>query len=372
MKKVIFCQTPFQIIVALFVNRQIKKKNDQIDVVITNTFSGYEKFAERIKEKKIFHNVIIANAKDIIKSKTKKENISKMFYIFNLKKMMKHVFNQKVALYDEMYCWNYDAFTASFRCYLAKCKHAAKLFIYDEGYITYMPIDEVIPKRGFIKLIEKKNKITGLPKIVRENKDGMLLFEPDFLIYKPSCPIYQISRKVDNDFCKMIDYIFDASAVLKNYDRKYIIFEEAMLANCDDVDDFSLYKEIIEKLGPENVIVKLHPRTKEDRFSKLGVKVLGSDGVPWEAIMLAGQFNDKVLITIGSGSITNCLMIFGGNVESYMLFKIVKPNLPHFQGHYDELWNKIAKSSEKGGLHIPKTMDEFYSLLLKKNRRKLK
>ena len=365
MKKVIFCQTPFQIIVGLYVRKQFVKENEIVDLVITNTFSGYDVFAQRIEEKKIFNNVIIADAKDIVKGDSKLKNLTRLFYIFNLKKMMKKVFKNKFDYYDEMYCWNYDVLTASFRSYHAVKKHPIKLFIYDEGYITYMPIDEVIPKQGFMKIIEKKNKLFGIPNITRENKDGLLLFEPDFLTFKPNCPVFKIDSKIGqtNDFCELIDYIFNASEIIKKYDKKYIIFEEAMLANCDNVDDFSIYKDIIEKVGSENVIVKLHPRTKNDRFSKLGVKVLGSDGIPWEAIMLAAQFKDKVLITIGSGSITNCRMLFGGNVESYMLFKIVKPDLPHFQGNYDELWNKIANSE---GLHIPNTIKEFNELLLKK------
>lgn len=365
MKKIIFCQTPFQIIVGLYIRKQFVKDTDVVDLVITNTFSGHEVFAKKIREKKIFNNVIVADAKDIVKSDSKSKNISRLFYIFNLKKMMKKVFNGSFNYYDEMYCWNYDVLTASFRSYHALGKHPIKLFIYDEGYITYMPIDEVIPKKGFMRIIELRNKLFGISKIVREYKDGLLLFEPDFLTFKPNCPVFRIDSKIGqtNSFRDLINYIFNASEIIKKYDKKYIIFEEAMLANCDNVDDFSIYKSIIEKVGSENVIVKLHPRTKKDRFSKLGVKVLGSDGIPWEAIMLSAKFDDKVLITIGSGSITNCRMLFGGNVESYMLFKIVKPDLPQFQGNYDQLWNNISNSE---GLYIPNTIEEFNKMLLKK------
>lgn len=363
MKKIIFCQTPFQIIVSLFIKEQIKNINDQVELVIVDTFNDYQIIAERIQKAKIFEQVHVVCAQELIKTKGLK-NIKKFFSIIFLKHTMKKIFGKEISLYDEMYYWNYDAFIASFRSYQEIKGKKIKNFIYDEGYISYMPIDEVIPKKNFLKLIEKINSIRGIKSVKRENTDGILLFEPEFIIKKPSYPVIRLNNTIDKQILKKyLAKIFEAESVIKKYDRKFILFEEAMLANQETVDDFSIFNNIVNFVGKDNVIIKLHPRTKKNRFRDLGVKILGSDGIPWEAVMLLGDFKDKVLITIGSGSITNCRLIFGGNITSYMLFRILNIDLPQFNERYIKFWNDIGNPQYGKGLTIPTDEKIFWESL---------
>lgn len=366
-RKMIVCQTPFQVIVALFLNNQIRKNDEcKVDAVITNTFNGYENLVKRLSDRQLFDKVICADAKECIQAKGKKGNISKLFKVLFPGKIASSL-ECDLFEYTEMFCWNYDAYTASIRSYLELKKHHIKVNVFDEGYISYMPIDDVIPKRGFMKIIELRNRLYGIGNITRENIDGMYLFEPELILYKPGCPIYKIDREIgkEHKFKEDIEYIFETKKVISNYDKKYIIFEEAMLANNPDIDDEKILDNFIDMVGKENVIVKLHPRTKEDRFAEKGIKTLGSDGIPWEAIVLAGGFEDKVFMTIGSGSVTNCRMLFGSSMNSYMLFKIVRPPMSQFDPKYDNFWEKLEDNStdKSKGLKIPKTMKELTELL---------
>ena len=366
MKKLIICSTPFQIIVALNIKKQYANPEDQVDLIITNSFSNYAKIAKRIEEKELFSHVIIANVKTIIQANSLIGNISKMFYVLFPKKIMKKVW-KKIENYDELYCWNYDAFTASIRSYYAMRKNNIKIFIFDEGYISYFPIDDVIPKRRFIKIIEIRNELIGLSKIKRENIDGYLLFEPELLLFKPNCKIYKLDRNLglEKEFKDNIDYIFESSKSAKKYDRKYIIFEEAMLANQKKIDDEKIFDEIINIVGKENAIIKLHPRTNNDRFTKKGIKTLGNDGIPWEAIALCGDFSKNIFITIGSGSVTSYRMLFGNNMKAYMLFKFIKPNMMQFNEKYYEFWEKMKSKDNNSGILLPETNEEFHNMLKK-------
>ncbi len=365
MKKFIYCETPFQVIVALCIKEQFCKKEDIVDIFIADTFSGYDKIATNLRKANIFNKVIEVKVKDIVYAKKIYQFILRLFYIFFPKVLIKRRITKDFDVYDEMYCWNYYLVTASIRSYYAFRKHRLKVFMFEEAYISYLPIDEVIPVRGFLKLLEIRNRLCGISYAIRKNIDGLLLFEPENIIYKPSCKIYKINRDIFNkkEFKKTIDDIFNVGDALKKYDKKYIIFEEAMFANDPEIDDERIIDKIIDIVGKDNVIIKLHPRTSEDRFSKKGIKTLGSDGIPWEALTCVGDFSDKVFITISSSSITTYKTIFGNKIKAYMLFKFIKPNLIAFDSKYAEFWEKFGVITKEGGVCMPNNEEEFFGKL---------
>lgn len=377
MKKIIITQTPYQVIVALYIKEQFCKKEDRVDLIITDTFNNYENITQKIKEKHIFNNIYIVKIKNTLLPIVKQKNLDFKYYFTNLKKLYyilrpKYMLKKTIGnieLYDEMYCWNYDAFSASIRSYHAMHKKPMKIYLFEEAYISYFPIEEVIPKQGFMKLIEIRNKFMNISDITRENIDGLILFEPKYLIYKPKCPIYKIDKKIgeSKEFIDLIDYIFNARESAKKYDKKYIIFEEARIANQPEIDDEKLFNNIAKIVGKENVLIKLHPRTKSNRFKSKGIKTLDNDGVPWEAIACVGDFSDKVFISIASSSITTYKTFFNKKMKAYMLFKFLKPDILAFEDKYNDYWNKLGKIDKNGGIYMPKTEEEFFDMLRKES-----
>ena len=364
MKKVIFAETPYQVIVSLYIKKQYSKKDDIVDLIITDTFNGHINLYNNLVNKNIFNNVFIAKAEDLILPKSIKKRIKKLYYILLPQKMIEKSLGT-IDFYDEIYCWNYDAFIANIRSYFALNNKPARLFIYDEGYVSYFPLNKVIPKKGFLKIIEFRNKLAGISNVIRENIDGILLFEPELLIYEPNCPILVLNKTqgLTNKFKKLIEELFNTYNIIQNYDKKYIIFEEAMFSNSDEFDDEKIILDIVNKVGKDNVLIKLHPRTKEDRFSKLGIKTLGSDGIPWEAITLTGDFSNKILIAIGSGSIVNYRLTYGKNMRAILLFKLFKTNLKYLSSNYDKFWNKLKSTYPESGIYMPETMEELDKIL---------
>ena len=87
-----------------------------------------------------------------------------------------------LPLYDELYCWNYDIATASIRSYYALKNHKLKLYLFEEGYASYLPIDEVAKIKKTLRLLELRNKIIGIGYANRDHLDGLILFEPKNLI----------------------------------------------------------------------------------------------------------------------------------------------------------------------------------------------
>ena len=82
MKKLFLCETPFQIIMALCLKQQCTNSNDQVDIIIADTFNGYKNISNRIKKLNLFNNVYNANIN--IEPAIKK--IKKIKYVIMTKK----------------------------------------------------------------------------------------------------------------------------------------------------------------------------------------------------------------------------------------------------------------------------------------------
>ncbi len=349
MKRLYVCETPFQLIVSLFLIKQNFKNNVINDLIVTDDFSGAKKITSNIKKSNLFKSVYYYK-------KNCNNTFDKLKYLVNYKKLNKDIFGEYNDSYDEIYMWNYDSFTSTLRNSLNR---KVKCFIFEEGYISYFPYKDVISRPWLLKIINIKNRFIFRKN--RENIDGIYLFEPELLMYNPKCPIYKIDRTVYDlrDLSEIIDLIFESKRISKYYDKKYILFEE----NHPEYKDFEIFKKIINIVGKDNVIIKLHPRRFQNRFESLGVKTLGSDGVPWEAIALSKEFNDNVLISISSGSITSYRMLCGKKSQCYLLYKIESSNLKQFNLKYKSFWNNLESNIDEKGIHFPTNAKEFYDML---------
>lgn len=366
MNKIFFCQTPFQIISAIFIAKQYKREEDRFDIVIVDMFSNYRSIADKINNTHIFNNVYVAEASCVILAKNITGNIKKLFYTLFPGVMVNKFIPGVADFYDEMFIWNYDAFTATFRSFFSYSKKTSiKVNIYDEGWIVYLPIDDVIPKKGFMKLIEMLNKFKGKGFATRENINSYYLYEPEAIMFDTNASVYAIDRELikRKDIIDTLDYIFDSKEEAKKYDKKYIILEEAILANVPNVHDEEIFDKIVEIVGKDNVLIKLHPRTKEDRFTKKGIKTLGQSGVPFEAIALCSDFAEKTLIGISCGTIPTYRMLFGSDINAYMLFKYMKPDVPWLKDEYSYFWDRIASTNEKSGIRFPHSEEDFLKKL---------
>ena len=356
MKKLFVCETPIQLIVALCLNKQNEHKNDNSDIIFTNTFSNYKNTADKVKKLNLFENVYTVEIR-FSGIKNKKTSLQ---CIFNIKKVLHKNLIKNLPKYDELYFCNYDTFNYSLRKYLSQKNKRLKTYYFEEGYSSYFPYDEVEQSSFLMKLVNLKNSIIH-KKMLRDNGEGLYLFEPTLAIFQSKLPLLKIDRNILNtdEYKKLILKIFDSEKVAKKYDKKYIILEEFH----PEYKDEEIFDEIIKKVSKENVIVKLHPRRKENRFEKKGIQTFGNDGVPWESLLFFGNFSDKILISIGSSSISTQRILFGDNMNAYLLFKFCGSNLKQFSNQYKDFWDKLESKDKNRGIHIPNTYDEFIRMI---------
>lgn len=52
------------------------------------------------------------------------------------------------------------------------------------------------------------------------------------------------------------------------------------------VNDVELIEALADKVGKQNMMVKIHPRNPVNRFEKLGYKTNHNTAIPWEVIVM--------------------------------------------------------------------------------------
>lgn len=231
--------------------------------------------------------------------------------------------------YDAMFCYLDIRIPEQAIFNVIKSKNAnAVCYTYEEGMASYFSRDGVLTSINAIatkKLLPYMMKILNKRNfILRSNVKGAYFFMPELIQYDSVVPVHEIpkinciSAKLNNLASKVFNY--DETSIK----AEYIYLEDFSYADgqpTDDVEMIEIIKEHCEKYGKE-MIVKLHPRSPNNRFLNLGVKTMG-DEAPLEVVMLNSRAK-KILITIASSGPINCLNNFDSNIYVIMIFKCSK------------------------------------------------
>lgn len=352
MKGLFVCCTPYQIMIATLLKFQTNQ--DNADIIITDTFGNYEKIAKRLENTGCFDKVLIAHIKKYVVVKTGKEKLNKIDYIIRFKKHLQRIVPNP-SLYSDVFFNCEDIFLFNLVSWIKSRNANSKVYRYEEGYSTYSLAKSSSNKS--IKIVNARNCI--LAHNVKMEWDGLFLFEPD--LYEFSNPIkkMQIDRSVikNQKYVDIIKNVFSTEEISTKYKKEVIIFEESFFSDGFEIDDFEVYSRIISEIGCEHFSIKMHPRSKKNRFENMNVDVHLPEGVPWEAILLTGSFSNCVFLALASGSVINSRLLTGDSTRSFLLYKCLKHKPAAFDLNFERfVENFHAKYND--GLYIPQTIEE--------------
>lgn len=344
-KGLIICSTPYQVMIGALLKMQCFQEKDSVNVILTDTFLGYETIAERIKKTGFYNQVYTARIKRLVNANSLQQKIRKAWFMFDNKRIIEEILGEELGDYDELYFNCEEVFTYNLIS-LLRLKCNCKVFRYEEGYSSYNLNQSSSQKSE--RIIATRNKITkGRGNL---HFDGFYVFEPDLLLYEYKYPILSINREVvqKEAYREFVSEVFDIMEVASSYKRRYIIFEESFATDGFDVDDLNLYQQIISTLGKDNVTVKLHPRSNIDRFRDMGVDVHASEGIPWEAILLSKGGEKSILLALASGSVINSRLLLGDATKAVLLYKCLEKRPPALGNSFDQFLEKFTEKYNTG------------------------
>lgn len=365
------CETPFQLIACMLLVEN-KYLNCINDIILTSTVKNASLLTNRLNQIDIIHYACV------LKTTHEKTLNGKLNYfwdsVINFEKRWHEetIYNSN---YDNIFVRNFSSIlSVSLIKYFGRKNTKLEVQVYDEGYSSYI--------NSFWNSFESISLIHKLINKIMRNTSSMitpyikqaLFFDPSLL--KIDIP-YRIEKMLDDDFVlsadiiKSINYIFDYGPINKDIyfssnKRKYIFFEECFSYDNGNNYDIEIVNLLSTIVGKNNIIIKLHPRSEENRFLKSGYNIWEDDGSPWELFAINNFSKSKlVLIAVSSGSLMNYLFFTKSAMKSILLYRIFDGEFEHLQDSDTKEWFKDFCQKHSDIILTPKSMDELINLLEK-------
>lgn len=360
--QLIYCNTLYQLMVAINIKKNILEKAN-VDIVLTDHTVGMKKIAMRLKEKAVFREIFYVEVREIDKGEKCLYNKNNKFEkVFGIKKQVE----KKMHLYAEYESlWGacpteFSRLLYSYLC--IKSKRTLDYYCFEDGLATYCDAHEwfVVPRGIKHRILNRK--LAGRRDMI-EGLKGMWVFKPELLKCPLPCEVFRLPMFDDQNIqmINLLNEVFGYNEICEKYENyRYIYFEQTFKAIGDR--DVEILKEVANKVGVDNIIVKLHPRSMYDRFEKHGFKTNAVLTVPSELILLNCNPNKTKLVSVFSSSLVVPWFSFGLRFKTITLLKLfdrsTEKTLKRMYDFFVELNKKDAEM-----FALPESIEEAVSIL---------
>lgn len=356
----LICNTPFQIMMACHIAMLYYKDYD-IDITISEGIKGGETLAQNAQNVTLFRRVFfIKNKKTFLSSPSFlgrcKYVCGRIREVWNNWTIAKNLAKNK---YDACLFSNISILTKLFTSILKKHNPNVHLAIFEEGLVTYTRLYSSgdAPTSLYRRFIDRMGLLTKI--------DTLYLCHPYLLEWDlPNGTIVHLQpiNKNNTELIVALNTIFDYNQCEDVYDKRIVFFEESHVFEGFDVPDVDIVNQIANVVGKEEIMIKIHPRNPENRFSKLGFKTNKNTSIPWEVILLNQSFDNKIFVTISSGAVVSPYLYLGIPCVTYSLLNCLSKRPGFMQSDLGDMMQRVYKEY-KDIFKAPKTIDQFIAQL---------
>lgn len=356
--------TPLQLFNSVYI-LMTNHKNEKADFYIMDFAVDMDKYLVNLNKLEGLNNIY--SLKHLKKNKGK-YGVIKDYFFSN-----KSIFKEKV--YSDLYTtWIGDRSTLIFN-ELSKNNNNIKLHFYEEGIGVYT---QDICNYG--RLISKMFRLFNL-KYDKEYIEDVFVYQPKLLYKEIKQPPAKIAKidKTNKEIKDTINKLFNYKRK-RAYNEKIIYLENCFFRDEQDaryetyktLDQISLLKRIEEVVGRENIIVRKHPITKGTAYESSGFRVDEFIDIPWELILLNGNFKDKILMTILSTAVLSPKIMFDEEPTVIILAKAYKNEFSDKEIWAKELWSESFEAliekiksiySDSSKIIVPENFNELDKIL---------
>lgn len=361
MRNAFFCTTPYQVLTAFTLSKQIK---GQSDIYIIDQFAKADQLVDAVKQSCRFEKVNLIQEFSIFRMKREgaKASALRRRYIQIYLKLDKYVRKiiPDLSIYTDLFASCNSFVPRMFFMSAAKNKMDIRYHYYDDGIGSYYN-GQIYRLSGFDYYARR----FLLGKRAANIKYDVYLYSPD--LFEKLLPnvlidvhkILPIQRNAED--MKTIERIYSINSY--NIIRQKIVFLDTVHAEMSypmgHEEVMREMNEIIEKLGRENVIVKPHPRDIKKRFD---CEYYEQPSLPMEVLCMHQDFSNKVLLSFFSTSLITPKMLYDQEPVLIMLYKVLGSTINI------ELKDKLCESmasiyKEKNRIYVPETKNELIDII---------
>lgn len=343
MKTLFFCNTNYQLIVAMQIAVSFDK---DCSIIITNEIKNYEEIARNLREISLFKHVVCIDVK------THKSSIVLIDQCIR-GAVPKEI---KDCVFDEFIGFNFDIPSHIVYAFLY---HKNKDIIVNKMEEGLMSLNTPETNCGVIEMSTRIRRLLNR-KNLKDDVSGFYCFSPK--ANKSGIPSIQIpSINKDSKIKEYLNTVFCKNTKFE-YKEKYIFLSCIYdIEGGEPIGELELAKKIADRVGRDNLLVKVHPRDNKEKYINAGLKVDDNSVVPFEVIQINNDFSDKVLITTLSGSILNFNPVLETVPKSYYGYNMCQLNGNHLASHYKCVLENYL-SNDSLGLRNIQILESFGEL----------
>lgn len=343
------CNSVYQILVAMWIKRD---KNRQVpgDLIVSNHLNNGSVLAERIAAEGLFRKVHYVESFDYARYRTPFSTKERYREELIPQKVLSAYWDH-ADTYSRVYMANPDRFSQLAFNALSRKNRTLQAVLFEDGMLTYSPMFRKDVETSHIELDQPLKRFAYRfvfrRRAICDHVSEILLFHPKDLDWEPWFPVTELSKIDcgDEQFRMMCNRVFGYDDSVDHYDRKYLFMEESFAAEGVPINDVQLLTQLAQRVGKENIMVKIHPRNPVNRFAAEGFKTNQNTSIPWELIVMnLGDISDMTLVTVASSSVLNPMMIFGKKVRAYSLYNLVDKNASKSRLLTGPFWNTVHKA----------------------------
>ena len=355
MRRALFLvNTPYQLMVAVNLAKTVYAECEN-DVIVSDRIAGYEDLTKRLDKEEVFGKVYRIQLNNICPQFEKKTAI---------KNVLINPFVYLTKQYDFFLFANLNYDVSCVYRVLRKNNRYIKLFMFEDGFASYS-----FYYRDMLAMYQAKGKevfkrpVHYVMNCAFRHLEGIYVFEPNFMSYKPSFPVIRMKNidASEKELVNLYNRIFDYNPNVDRYDKRVIFFEESYYADGFDIDDIGEVEKIASIVGKDNIFIKIHPRNPKNRFKELGYATNQNTAIPWEVIAMNLDLTNKVLMSIASVSVFVPTTMLGKKYKGILLMKNIKndsalkKNITNLYETICELYDNIY--IVKSDLELKKILD---------------
>ena len=308
------CCTPYQVLTAMQV-LAVYYPHDRADLIVTDQMSASRKVWEGARECGAFGRVYYLEEKRL-NGLARGKNLKNIVRgVLGPEKLLGN-FLQLEGSYDVFLFSNLSLMNQYLVLGLKKRNPNLSWMLFEDGASTYShQVGDLVLSRS----PKVRTQLYALQKL-----QGIYLFHPDTLAWQPPCPVYQLPGKYEPRTLEALNKIFHYEQLPDRYDRPVLFFEESYPCDGVDIGDVALMDRVARLVGKENILVKIHPRNRVNRFQEAGYATNQDTSMPWELIVLNSAFERTLFLTVGSSAATNPWCVFRIPAKAVFLCNLVE------------------------------------------------
>lgn len=360
MRIAFLCRTPIHVFRTIQLKRQLLKREDA-DVYLFDTFPESGQVARRLRDTGMFANVYeIAEASYLVPGKA--SDLRTCLKLSDFSQLLEE------QDYDQLFGFNiYGAFNDLAVTRLKK--HNPKL-------IFHMVEDG--PSIYHIERRKPKTKAYLYPLLGLQDATEHI----DFWWF--SCPKWMepfgtgekrqlpTVNKKDVGLVEAVNHVFGYREVPQLKQARLLFMEECYRNDgllTQDLDA-ALFDSIRRQFPEEKCLVKLHPRSRENRFADT-FPVMPQTAVPWEVYALNENLENKILISLSCATMISSKLLFDEEPCSLLLYPVLEQQIrdkatgrPYFTSERKqklELQRTLYRNPQR--FRIAQTLEEGQQIL---------